>query len=68
MVRKCICSDILFSDIKVTADKNGVKNIEDLRKYISFGENCKLCIPYIELMLKTGRTEFDYTETMAKSN
>lgn len=62
MVTKCICSDIQFSDMKATAVKYGLKNIKDLKEYVSFGENCRLCIPYIELMFKTGRTEFDYTE------
>ncbi|MEO8511917.1 MAG: hypothetical protein ABI543_00025 [Ignavibacteria bacterium] len=48
--------------MKFKADKHGLKNIKDLKDYISFGVNCKLCIPYIELMFKTGRTEFEYTE------
>ncbi len=68
MVTKCVCSDILFSEIKVKADKNGVKNIEELRKHVTLGENCRLCIPYIELMFKTGRTEFEYTEVTGDSN
>lgn len=59
MVTKCVCSDVLFSEMKKTADKNGLKSINELKEYIEFGNNCRLCHPYIELMLKTGETEFE---------
>lgn len=68
MVTKCICSDILFSEMKITTEKYGLKNIKDLREYVSFGENCSLCLPYVELMFKTGKTEFDYTEVTGDIN
>jgi bacterioferritin-associated ferredoxin len=59
MVTKCICSDKLFSEIKETADRYELKNIDELKEYMQFGGNCRLCFPYIELMLKTGKTEFE---------
>jgi hypothetical protein len=59
MVDRCICFNRTFSEMKEIAAKNNVKTITELKKYITFGENCKLCIPYVELMLKTGKTEFE---------
>ncbi len=59
MVDRCVCFNIKFSEMKEIAAKNNAKTITELKKYIIFGENCKLCIPYIELMLKTGKTEFE---------
>lgn len=59
MVTKCICSDILFSEMKVTADKYELKNVNELKEYVQFGGNCQFCIPYIEMMFKTGKTEFE---------
>jgi hypothetical protein len=59
MVDRCVCFDIKFSEMKEIAEKNNVKTITVLKKFITFGENCKLCIPYVELMLKTGKTEFE---------
>lgn len=59
MVTKCVCSDILFSEMKVTADKYGLKSVEELKEYIEVGENCQFCIPYLEMMFKTGKTEFE---------
>lgn len=59
MVNKCVCNDNLFSEMKAVSDRYRLKTITDLKEYILFGENCKFCIPYIELMLKTGKTEFE---------
>ncbi|MFI5212014.1 MAG: (2Fe-2S)-binding protein [Ignavibacteria bacterium] len=58
MVDRCICFDKKFSDLKILIDKHKLKNIDDLRRYFLFGENCKTCIPYIEMIFDTGRTEF----------
>lgn len=44
--------------MKEIIDKYGLKSVNELRKYFTFGENCMLCIPYIELVFKTGKTEF----------
>ena len=59
MVTKCVCSDILFSDMKLTADKYGLKSINELKEYIEVSNNCQFYHPYIELMIKSGKTEFE---------
>ena len=58
MVDRCVCFNRTFSEMKEISKKYNLKTISELKKYITYGENCKLCIPYIELMLKTGKTEF----------
>jgi bacterioferritin-associated ferredoxin len=49
----------MFSEMKKTADEHKTKNVEELRKFVTFGINCKLCLPYVEKMLQTGKTEFE---------
>lgn len=45
--------------MKLTADKYDLKSLSELKEYIEVGNNCQFCHPYIELMLKTGKTEFE---------
>ena len=44
--------------MKKIAEKHSVCSPDKLREYVTFGVNCKLCLPYVEKMLKTGDTEF----------
>lgn len=39
---------------------NNLKTFEELKKHITFGENCQLCVPYVKKMIQTGKTEFEY--------
>ena len=59
MVTKCICYDKTFTDMKLLIDKHKLKTVDELQIHIPFGLNCKLCVPYVELVFKTGKTEFD---------
>ena len=59
MVTKCVCNDNLFSEMKTVSEKYELNSIAELKEYVIFAENCKFCLPYVELMLKTGRTEFE---------
>jgi hypothetical protein len=58
MVEKCICFNKTFIELKEIADTNNCKSISDLKRHVVFGENCQLCLPYINLMLKTGKVIF----------
>jgi bacterioferritin-associated ferredoxin len=58
MVDRCVCYERKFEDIKKQMEDLKINDIESLRKIIPFGLNCGLCIPYIQLMIKTGRTKF----------
>lgn len=59
MVDRCVCSNVMFIDIKKVIDMKGITSIENLRKNIRFGKNCELCLPYVKLIFKTGKTEFE---------
>lgn len=59
MVDRCVCYNKTFEFLQQIAVKNNVTNSNKLHEFVQFGENCKLCIPYIELMLKTGKVEFE---------
>jgi NAD(P)H-nitrite reductase large subunit len=58
MVDRCVCFNKTFKELKITAGLHGCTTIPELKKYVIFSENCKLCVPYIEKMLETGETEF----------
>ncbi|MBK6877176.1 MAG: (2Fe-2S)-binding protein [Ignavibacteria bacterium] len=57
-IDKCICSNITFSEVKEKAMNENVKDIDGLLETIEVAKNCKLCLPYLNEMLKTGQTEF----------
>ncbi len=59
MVTKCVCFDIPFSTMKEVAAAHRSKTPEALQRHLHFGENCKLCRPYVEKMLETGETKFE---------
>lgn len=59
MVDRCICFDKTFVDMRTLIESNGIKSVNELKSFIPFGENCGLCRPYVELVIKTGKTSFD---------
>lgn len=59
MVDRCVCFNRLFSDMQQLMIHNKLMTFEELKHHIQFGENCKLCVPYVMLMIKTGKTEFE---------
>jgi len=58
MVDRCVCFDKSFSVLKEIMIENKITTFEGLRQRIQFSDNCKLCTPYVKLMIKTGQTEF----------
>lgn len=44
--------------MKKIMEQNNLKTLKELQQYINVGLNCKLCVPYIEKMIETGRTGF----------
>ena len=47
---------------------NKLTTFEELKQHIFFGENCKLCVPYVRQMIKTGKTEFEPMQFSEDSN
>ncbi|MBN8571909.1 MAG: (2Fe-2S)-binding protein [Ignavibacteria bacterium] len=60
LINRCVCFNVKFADVKKIMDENGFTEIEEVQSVIDVSKNCKLCRPYLEKMLKTGETEFNY--------
>lgn len=56
---KCICHGTTFARLKKIAKAEKLLSVEELQRRATFAENCRRCVPYVSLMLKTGKTEFD---------
>lgn len=48
-----------FSQMKKTMKDRNIRSIEEFRKIKPVATNCKLCLPYINKMIETGKTEFE---------
>lgn len=58
-ITKCICYDTTFSQMKKIMQKNNLKTLDELKDIKVVAANCRLCVPYINKMIETGKTEFD---------
>jgi len=58
MVDRCVCFDKTFAEMKEVIDAEGITTFEELKKCFTFAENCNICVPYVELVIKTGKTSF----------
>jgi hypothetical protein len=58
-VDRCICHEITFAEIKQIATKRKLDCVQEIQKSGIACTNCKLCVPYVDLVLKTGETVFD---------
>ncbi|MBX3366511.1 MAG: (2Fe-2S)-binding protein [Phycisphaeraceae bacterium] len=56
-VTRCVCHDVTFAELKDLAQQVG-SDLDTLSKRTGCGTGCGTCVPYIQLMLNTGRTEF----------
>ncbi len=59
MVDRCVCFDKTFAEMKNIIDEKGIASIYELKKIIPFGNNCGICMPYVEQVIKTGKTSFN---------
>ena len=57
-IDRCVCYQKEFKELKEVADGHGCTTIEALQCHVVFGQNCKMCHPYVRRMLKTGETVF----------
>ncbi len=62
-ITKCVCSDVSFARLLVIALRNDAMSIDELQKFISFGQQCGLCRTYIEEMLRSGCVVFEIDGT-----
>lgn len=54
-VDRCVCADVTFERLLDLARRNDW-GIEELRRRTGCTASCGLCGPYIEIVLRTGRT------------
>lgn len=66
LVLRCVCCEVSFQELRDAASKNGVQTIEELHEVAIFGTGCGLCLPYVALMLRTGRVEFKVEEVKSE--
>lgn len=55
MVDRCVCKSISFSRLKELAEQ-GHCDLDALSKKTGCGTGCGMCVPYIRVVLATGRT------------
>ena len=59
LVTHCICHARSFDEIKGFVDEQGIVSVEELQAAGVCSTNCKMCKPYVEMLLETGRTAFE---------
>lgn len=64
-VTRCVCFNKPFVVLRRVAETTGADSIEALQNEIVFGQNCRLCHPYVARMLATGETDFDVMDDAA---
>ena len=58
IIDRCYCFQKRFAELKSVAEDTGASSVDDLQQQVVFGQNCKLCHPYVRRMLRTGTTTF----------
>ena len=64
-IDRCYCFQQTFSELKEVAGAQGVCTVAGLQEHVTFGQQCKLCHPYVRRMLRTGETVFGEIVTEA---
>lgn len=54
-VDRCICHKVRFATLLELSQRVG-RDLDALSKETQCGTGCGMCVPYIQLMLATGRT------------
>ena len=62
-VDRCFCFARTFASLRETADATGAATVAALQEHALFGQNCRLCHPYVRRMLRTGETVFAHIVT-----
>lgn len=57
-VRRCLCFQRTFADLKSLAQERGLRTVEQIAEATGCGSGCGLCRPYLALMIETGETAF----------
>lgn len=55
-VDRCVCHERPFAELLAVARRTGASTAVELQRHVDFGRGCGTCLPYVELVLATGRT------------
>ncbi|MFV1884446.1 MAG: bacterioferritin-associated ferredoxin [Balneola sp.] len=66
LVTHCICDAISFEEVKKIAFKEGFTSVSELQSADVCSTNCRMCEPYVEMMLETDRTAFEPGEYLKR--
>lgn len=68
-IDRCTCFEQPFAALKAVAEATGATTLPDLQRHVTFGQQCRLCHPYVRRMLRTGEVVFSeiITEATAPS-
>ncbi len=58
-VNRCICQKVSFEQIKEYANEHQITDIKQLQAKEICSTKCHMCVPYVEMVLETGETEFE---------
>jgi bacterioferritin-associated ferredoxin len=64
-IDRCYCFQQTFASLRAVADETGAQSVAALQEHVEFGQQCKLCHPYVHRMLRTGETVFHEIVTEA---
>jgi hypothetical protein len=64
-IDRCYCFLRPFAELKEVADATGAGTVPELQTHVVFGQQCRLCHPYVRRMLRTGETVFQEILTEA---
>ena len=64
-IDRCLCFGRTFASLRDTARATGASTVAELQEHALFGQQCRLCHPYVRRMLRTGETVFDAVVTDA---
>jgi bacterioferritin-associated ferredoxin len=62
VVDRCVCHEVTFARLRELARETGA-GVEELSARTGCCTGCGLCRPYVERMLRTGRTSFEVLPT-----
>ena len=57
-VYRCLCYPHTFIDLKQLIEAESLTTVPQITERTGCGSGCGLCLPYLELLLRTGETAF----------
>ena len=64
-IDRCVCFQETFARLQAVAAAQGTRTVAALQEHVAFGLRCRLCVPYVRRMLRTGQVVFHEVITEA---